>query len=286
MILETQLRQTMDRLSNGEPVECKEEWIEEAGEAFKETLRKQLFREDEGFRLRMSNIGRPTCQLQREKEGAEKERMPYNHIMRMMIGDAVEVITEILLKCAGANITGGKRKVSYPIADTEINGENDIEIDDLVYDVKSCSPWAYDNKWNNGWEGLAEDDSFGYIGQLIGYCCGSVDNMGGWIVVNKSTGEVTVVEANPSAEEVAKREVEISDRIIAVENDAPFKPCFTPYEEKFRSTPTGSLRLPTQCGFCSFRKACYPEAVYKPQTGSQAKSPRHYWYALYNESYA
>lgn len=286
MILETQLRKTMDHLSNGEPVECKEEWIEQAGEFFKENLRKQLFREDEGFRLRMSNIGRPTCQLQREKEGAEKERMPYNHIMRMMIGDAVEVITEVLLKCAGANITGGKRKVSYPIADTEIQGENDIEIDNKIYDVKSCSPWAYDNKWCDGWEGLAEDDSFGYIGQLIGYSRGVVPDMGGWIVINKSTGEVSVVEANPSDEEVRKRETEIADRIMTVEADAPFKPCFTPYEEKFRGNPTGSLRLPSQCGFCSFRKACYPKAVYKPQTGSQAKAPRHYWYALYNESYA
>jgi len=68
--LEAKLRMTMDKLSNGEPVECKDEWIEAAGEMFKEGLRKQLNRKNEPFRLRMSNIGRPTCQLQMEKAGA------------------------------------------------------------------------------------------------------------------------------------------------------------------------------------------------------------------------
>lgn len=281
--LEKKLHATMLKLSNSESVHCEEEWIEEAGEMFKEGLRKQLFRENEAFRLRMSNIGRPVCQLQMEKSGKEREPMPYNHIMRMMLGDAVEAIMEVLLRCAGANITGGKTKAEFEIADTVIKGENDIEIDNKVYDTKSASPWAYENKWKYGWEGLVKEDAFGYKAQLLGYTRGSQADMGGWIVVNKSTGEVLVVEAKPDAFELAQLETQVASTIKHVMLDKPFERCFAPQEEFFRRKPTGNKRLHTTCTFCSFKKDCWPEAVYKPQAGSTAKEPRHYWYAEYTE---
>ena len=75
-ILETQIRMVLDKLSNGEPVEYEEEWIEEAGEMFKDTLRKQLSPREKDFRIRMSNVGRPLCQLQKEKSGAPKSKTP------------------------------------------------------------------------------------------------------------------------------------------------------------------------------------------------------------------
>ena len=118
--IEAKLRMVMDKLSNGESVEYEDAWVEAAGEMFKEGLRKQLNRENGPFRLRMSNIGRPVCQLQREKAGVEPIRMPYNHIMRMMYGDAVECIVELLLRVAGVNITGGKSQAEYKIAGTVI----------------------------------------------------------------------------------------------------------------------------------------------------------------------
>lgn len=192
-ILEAQIRRSLDKLSNGEAVEFEDQWIEDAGEMFKDALRKQLSGRENEFRLRMSNIGRPSCQLQMEKAGAERSRMPYNHVVRMMLGDAVECIMEVILRVSGANITGGKSQAEFNIADTTINGEDDIEIDDKVYDTKSASPWAYDNKWAEGWHGLAKDDAFGYTAQLLGYAQGLGKQPGGWIVVNKSTGEVRVV---------------------------------------------------------------------------------------------
>ena len=70
----------------------------------------------------MSNLGRPVCQLQREKAGEEKEVMPYNHIVRMMLGDAVECIMEVLLRVAGLNITGGKEE-----AELEVHGQKSVE---------------------------------------------------------------------------------------------------------------------------------------------------------------
>jgi len=282
--LEAKLRMTMDKLSNGEPVECKDEWIEAAGEMFKEGLRKQLNRKNEPFRLRMSNIGRPTCQLQMEKAGVEKSKMPYNHILRMMFGDAVECIVEVLLRVSGANITGGKSQAEYKIAGTVISGENDIEIDGATFDTKSSSPWAYDNKWQDGWHGVAKDDAFGYTAQLLGYSKGTGTDLGGWIVVNKSTGELSVVEATPNKQELEELEARIEKSINVVNLDGEFKRCFEPSNEFFRGKPTGNKRLHTTCTFCSFTSHCWPDAKYKPQTGSQAKSPRYYWYSEYNEN--
>lgn len=282
-ILESQLRMTMDKLSNGEELPYDEQWIEDAGEMFKEGLRKQLTPYDNSFRLRMSNIGRPLCQLQMQKAGAERGKMPYNHILRMMFGDAIEVIVELIAKVAEVNITGGKSKAEWNIGGQTIKGENDIEIDGKVYDTKSSSPWAYTNKFQDGWAGIAKDDAFGYTAQLLGYSKGTDQPQGGWIVVNKSTGELTVVKADPTQEQEKKLEEQIANTVETVSSDAPFKRCFEPTEEYFRKVPTGSKRLNMTCTFCSYRAECWPEAVYKPQTGSKAQAPRHYWYAKYNE---
>lgn len=283
-ILETQLRMTLDKLSNGEHVPVDDQWIEDAGEMFKEGLRKQLKREQENFRLRMSNIGRPACQLQMEKSGVEKQRMPYNHIIRMMMGDAIEAIMEVLLRMSGANITGGKDKASLSIAGEIIKGENDIEIDNKVYDTKSASPWAYDNKWNDGWHGVYKDDNFGYTAQLLGYSYGLNKNPGGWIVVNKSTGEVRVVEFDMPSSQVEKIMASVAETVRTVTHDKPFKRCFEPHDEYFRGKLTGSKRLPSSCTFCPYIKSCWPEAELCPQTNSKAKTPKYYWYTVYNEA--
>ena len=55
----------MDRLSNNEADQLNIDpaWIDECVEMVREGLHKQLFRENEAFRVRMSNISKPTCKL-------------------------------------------------------------------------------------------------------------------------------------------------------------------------------------------------------------------------------
>lgn len=282
-ILSAQLQLVMERLSNGEEVDVPDNVIDEAVEDFREALLKQFRRKKEPFRLRMSNIGRAPCQLQMEKSGKTPERRPPNHILRMMIGDAVEVYVTAMLKLAKANITGGKDVVSFDIAGTTIKGESDIDIDGAVYDVKSASPWAFKNKWEKGYEALRKSDDFGYIGQLYGYSKGQDKDMGGWIVADKSSGEVLFVEATPTPSEAAQIQENLEKTIKVVSSDAPFERCFEPEEEYFYRKPTGNKRLPMNCSFCDFKHHCWPDAVYKPQTGSKAVNPRHYWYTEYSD---
>lgn len=282
-LLSAEMQLVMERLSNGEPVDVPDSVIDEAVEDFRGALLKQLRREPEAFRLRMSNIGRAPCQLQMEKSGAEPARRPANHIIRMMIGDAVEVYVTAILKLANANITGGKDNVSFDIAGTTIKGESDIDIDGAVFDIKSASSWAFKNKWQEGYDALKKSDDFGYIGQLYGYSKGQGKDMGGWIVADKSSGEVIFVEATPTDAEKKALQRKLEDTVTRVESDAPFERCFEPEDEYFYRKPTGSKRLPMSCSFCDYKAHCWPNAVYKPQTGSQAKAPRYYWYTEYND---
>ena len=271
----------MERLSNNESdqIEIKKEWIDEAVEMVREGLERLLLREPEPFRVRMSYISKPTCQLHMEKQAKPKSRMPYNHIMRMMHGDMIEAIMQLILRISGANITGGKNKVKLDVAGTEVRGEDDIEIDHKVFDTKSASPWAFKNKWSEGFAGLQKSDDFGYIGQLVGYSVAQKKEPGGWVVVDKSSGEVKVVEADLSKPQLKEILGSMKDTVQAL--DGEFKRCFEPEDENFRRKPTGSKRLSTTCGFCSFTASCWPNAKFLPQTGSQAKSPRHYWYTEY-----
>lgn len=282
-MLEAQVHLALDKISNGEPVEVKDEWIEDAAEMFKAALKKQLRPEPRVFYLRMSNVGRPSCQLQMEAAGEQRSRNPYNHVIKMLLGDATEAIMEVVLRAAGLNITGGKNQVEMDIEGVKVKGENDIEIDNKVFDTKSSSPWAFTNKWTD-FEGLRNDDPFGYVSQLVGYSLAQGKEPGGWIVVNKATGEVKIIEVQMPESVVDETVSTMKTNVLKVSTKAPFEKCFEPETEKFRGKPTGSLRLSMTCSFCPYLNKCWPEAVYKPQTGSQAQSPKYFWYAKYNGS--
>ena len=130
-------------------------------------------------------------------------------------------------------------------------------------------------------EGVARDDAFGYTAQLLGYAEGTNKPQGGWIVVNKSTGELKVVEAKPTETEVKNLKEQIENTIETVSKDEPFVKCFEPTTEYFRKVPTMSKRLNTTCTFCSYKAKCWHDATYEPQTGSKAVSPRYFWYSEY-----
>lgn len=280
--IQTAIHMTLDRLSNNEPVEVDEKLIEEAGENFKAALRKHLTPSNEKFRLRMSNIGKPLCVLQNEKAEAEKNRMPYNHIMRMITGDAIEAIMMIIVKASNINLTNEKTRVKLKVNDSIIEGEDDLQIDGKVWDIKSSAPWAYANKWSHGWEGVYSGDNFGYVEQLYGYAQAQGLPMGGWIVVDKASGEVKVVEAKPTKQQLKRIKETIEFNEKAISSNMPFKRGFEEEAETFYKKPTGNMLVPQPCTFCQFMKKCWPDAVLKPKAKSTAQNVKPVWYSEYN----
>jgi len=221
------------------------------------------------FRLRMSNIGKPKCQLWFEKNDPEdKIPLPPHFLMNMILGDIVEAVFKGLLRAAGKNFNDNDN-VTLKLPDgQEIKGEYDMEMDGKIDDVKSASPWSYQHKFES-FEKLNESDGFGYVSQLVGYATAAGKDVGGWWVVNKGNGEFKYVDAS----EVDKEAVleNIQSVVNYIENDEPFERCFAPVQETYRKKPSGNVVLNSSCRFCNFKKKCYPTLKTLPSRVSQAK---------------
>ena len=264
-----------------ERVDISEEMIEEFGEACKQASKKQFTEQrDPNFSIRMSGIGKPLCQLQMEKQNKTSEPPPYNFKMRVLFGDLIEAAAIGIMKAAGIKIQSEQKEVHNEIAGVKIKGTYDIEIDDKIYDIKSASPWAYTNKFSKGFNSVEEDDNFGYVVQGSLYSDSAGKPFGGWIVINKSTGEWQIVETPKYNEDYKTKALETAKtNIDALVNDKPFERCFEDVPETFNKVTTGNRVLNTVCSFCSYKKACWGKDLqFLPQQQSKAKSPRWFWY--------
>ena len=267
---ELALHQYMEDAVKGK-TEMSEEVIEQVSNDIADALHRQFGsgKKRGDFRLRMSNVGRPTCQLWYEKNKPEVALpFPTTFIMNMMLGDIVEAVFKGLLKSAGVRYEEPEN-VTLDLDGTSINGTYDIVINGAVDDVKSASNWSYNNKFES-YDTLAAGDSFGYIGQLAGYAKASGKDVGGWWVVNKANGQFKYVPASglDLDTEVAKLQA-TADTV----EDNKFERCFEPVPETFRGKETGNKILNNGCRFCSFRMDCWDNLTERPAVMSKAKVP-------------
>lgn len=234
-----------------------------------EAVHKQFNPAERKFTLRMSNIGRPYCQLWYDKNAPEQGiDMPANFLMNMMIGDIVEAVFKGVLTEAGVDFSDGF-KSTLTLGKHKIDGTHDLIMDKRVDDIKSASPWSYKNKFSDYYT-LKEHDSFGYIGQLAGYSKALNVEPGGWWVVNKATGEFKYVSAWDMA--VDRQDIldDIKEKADKLEQNK-FERCFEPVEETYRKKPTGNKVLAEECGWCKYRYKCWPSLQELPSLASQAK---------------
>ena len=257
--------------------------IEAFGEDCKAAIRKQFSRNSD-YRIRMSGIGRPLCQQQLEKRG-HKQDVAYNDVVRFLMGDLVEAAAVLIMKAAGINVEQEQSQCSLELDGQTVNGTLDVIIDDKVWDIKSTSPWSFENKFSGrgGYDSIKEDDPFGYIMQGFLYSESKGLPFGGWIAINKSSGEWDFVEAPDDQEEDRKAYLEEANRRVhAIVTDAKFKVPFTSVPEvytiKGEKIETGNRLMPKTCTFCSFKEHCWKNAEYHPKITSKAKNPPMTWY--------
>ena len=274
----------LDKVSKS-PVQADKKLVEEFGEACKNALLKQ-FTDDRRskFEIRMSNAGRPLCQLQMEAKGVKGEGQPYNVKIRNTFGDLIEALALFIMKSAGVNVKNEQKKVTYEFEGNKIEGKQDVEIENKIWDIKSASPYSFDRKFGSGFEEVAKDDAFGYVPQ--GYLYSESEKMpfGGWIVINKSTGEWTVCETPIDDNEYrVKALASAEENITAIENKTPFERCFKDIEETFRTKKTGNKVLGMACTFCPYKLPCWGSKLQLlPQQQSQGKNPKWVWYTEVN----
>ena len=222
------------------------------------------------FHLRMSNIGRPSCQLWFEKNQPEKsDPLPTTFVMNMMLGDIVEAVFKGLMKEAKIKFEDSD-KVHLDVADEKVSGTYDLVLNDAVDDIKSASDWSYRNKFES-FDTLSSDDAFGYVGQLVGYAKALGKKAGGWWVVNKANGSFKYV---PAENIDVDNEVKKLEENVKVVKSNVFKRCYESEEETFRGKPTGNRVLSKTCSFCRYKHSCWENLQELPSLLSKAKEPK------------
>ena len=239
-----------------EPVKISDKLVEEFGEACKSALRKQFSEERRReFKPRMSNIGRPLCQLQMEAKNVKGEGQPYNVKMRNTFGDLIEALAVFVLKSAGVDIEDEQKNVKYKFNGSSIEGRLDVKIDKKVWDIKSASPYSFEKKFGTagGFEEVVKDE---------------------WTVCKTPlVDDQYRVKALQDAKENLK----------ALETKVPFKRCFNDIEETYRTKKTGNRTLGMICGFCPYKLPCWGSKLQLlPQQQSQGKNPKWVWYTEVN----
>ena len=247
-----------------------EETITQIGTDVMDAMRRQFGggKGRDEFRLRMSNIGKPTCQLWFAKNKPEEALpKPTTFVMNMLLGDIVEAAFKGIIKEAGYPYEDKDNFVTLELGGATIKGSYDIVVDGAMDDVKSASDWSYRNKFES-YDTLQKSDPFGYVGQLAGYAKASGKKVGGWWVVNKANGNIKYVPADGLVldEQIAKLE-----KTVETVNDNKFERCFAPVPETFRGVPSGNTVLNDNCKFCDFRFSCF-DIEELPSKVSQART--------------
>jgi hypothetical protein len=286
MLTSLSIQDFLDKVSRGE-LDVSPASLDEFMKDCRDAASKQLKREKREWYIRMSGLGRPMCQQLLDRDGV-KEDMEYNAVFRFLFGDMTEAALMLVLKEAGVDVTAAQEKCSLHLNGYVVRGTLDLIIRgsdgvERVWDIKSASDWAFKNKYKGGYEKLLEEDPFGYIMQ--GYLYSEAMGMpfGGWLVVNKSSGEILEVPAPDWQDSDRKKYLADAEQRIKVllnpdSKVVKFEPEDETYRRKGEVIKTGNKVLPRSCGFCGYRAHCWPDAILHDKVTSQAKSPPRVWY--------
>ena len=235
-------------LSQGENMDIPQDLIDDFGERMKQALVHWTEPKKQTKGLRMSNIGRPARQLWYESR-KETEPTPLKaptHI-KFLYGHLLEELLLLFSKIAGHTVSDEQKEVEVD----GIKGHIDCKIDGQVVDIKTASNFGF-KKFKEGT--LYQDDPFGYMHQLSGYETSEGTTEGGFLAINKETGEIALYCPG----DLTKPNV--NGRIDSLKNklksDTPPEKCYQPVPEGKK----GNMRLPTGCAYCGFKNECWSDA--------------------------
>ena len=239
----------LDALSQGEALDISDDMIADFGERMKAAIVhwSQPHKQSKG--LRMSNIGKPSRQLWYESRrdlDAPSHMQPHTHI-KFLYGHLLEEVLLLLVKLAGHEVTDEQKEV---VVDG-IKGHMDCKINGEVVDVKTASNYAF-RKFSEGT--LAVDDPFGYMAQLAGYEAAEGTSDGGFLAINKESGELALLRPGSlSKPNISTRIVELKEILTL---DKPPSRCYTDIPEG----KSGNMRIATGCNYCPFKNDCWSDS--------------------------
>jgi hypothetical protein len=199
-----------------------------------------------GFSIRMSNIGKPARQLFYNKKYPSSSTPDAPTLIKFLYGHILEEVLIFLVKLSGNDVTDQQKEVVV----NGVKGHMDCKINGEVVDVKTASNFAF-RKFKNGT--LREDDPFGYMSQLAGYEHAEGTSHGGFLVINKESGELALYQP----EELDKPNIEtLINKIFNIfTSDTPPDKCYSPIPAGTK----GNMKLPIGCVYCPHKIECHSD---------------------------
>lgn len=207
--------------------------------------------------LSLSMLGTPCDRKMWYKinESQKGEPLSANALGTFFYGDIIEALVLALAKAAGHTVEGEQDKLEVH----GIKGHRDAVIDGVTVDVKSASKYGFQKFESHA---LREDDPFGYISQLSSYVyAGQNDPIvkdqkrGAFLVVQKDRFKLCL-DTYDLSKELLEKENEVERVKKVVQGPIP-ESRLSPVPQSKTSQNT---KLCPTCGYCEFRKVCWPEA--------------------------
>lgn len=237
-------------LSDGESLNIDDKTIDAFGESMKEVLSQWANpRPRDSGTLRMSNIGKPMRQLWYDMRSESKttERIKPSVFIKFLYGHLLEEVLLMLIKIAGHEVTDEQKEVSV----SGIKGHMDCVINGEVVDIKTASGFAFKKFYNKT---LAEDDIFGYLPQLAGYEAAMGTNKGGFLAMNKESGELALYRPNSFDKPDIKKKIKTVKKLIKI--DTPPELCYNPIPDG----AAGNMQIARGCTWCRHKFECHSDA--------------------------
>ena len=237
-------------LGKGKQLKISEDEIQNFGEAMKDSLRSwcKPHAHNKSPSLRMSNIGKKPRQLWFDMNSPKdkQEALPPSLFIKFLYGHLLEEVMLFLVKLSGHKVTGEQKEVSVD----GIKGHMDCIIDGEVVDIKTTSGFSF-SKFKDGT--LAEQDTFGYMSQLAGYEEAEGTKDGGFLAINKETGELALFK--PSTFDKPNIKEKIKKLKSYMKKKTPPEFCYTPVPDGV----SGNMKLPRECEWCRHKFECHKD---------------------------
>ena len=198
--------------------------------------------------LRMSNVGKPNRQLWYDmKSENQKNNFTAPVQIRFLYGHILEEVVLFLARLAGHEVTDEQKEIKV----SGIKGHMDCKIDGEVVDIKTASGFAF-KKFKEGT--LPDDDPFGYMAQIAGYEEAEGTEHGGFLTLNKESGELALFRPQELDKPNIKQRIKTLK--AQIKKDTPPELCYNPVPDG----KAGNMKIARGCTWCRHKFVCHSDA--------------------------
>tara|TARA_R110000787_G_scaffold29435_4_gene79797 strand:+ start:5961 stop:6824 length:864 start_codon:yes stop_codon:yes gene_type:complete len=200
--------------------------------------------------LRLSLIGHPDRKIWytvRDGDKIGKEKLKGQDKIKFLYGHILECLLIFLSRTAGHTVTDEQKTVTV----NGVVGHQDAVVDNVLVDFKSASSYGFKKFKENT---IHSDDPFGYIAQISAYAQANNLDKAGFVVIDKSSGELCYCPVHSM--EMINAEERIESLRRTVKSDVPPPRCYSDIPDG----KSGNHKLHIGCVYCSFKHVCWSDA--------------------------